>query len=58
LDSEKSGKYTDKHMRFGNNTYKMFMAGAFVMVPMEAEINSNIRKKKSWFYKIISKYAL
>jgi hypothetical protein len=57
LDSGKSEKYTDKHMRFGNNTYKMFMAGAFAMVPME-EINSNKRKKKSWFYRIISKYLL
>lgn len=37
LDPEKSKKYTEKEMRLAHNTYKMLMAGAFTMVPMEID---------------------
>jgi hypothetical protein len=39
LDLEKSQKYIQKQMRFGNNTFKMLMAGAFSMVPVEFEVS-------------------
>jgi hypothetical protein len=38
LDSEKSEKYISKQMRSGNNAFKMLMAGAFSMVPIEFKV--------------------
>lgn len=39
LDAEARGKYgIDKEIRWGHNAYKMFMSGAFSMIPMMFEV--------------------